>query len=139
MEIHSQGDLLFDLRLIGPSLALAALATGKDRPPRSWLWLPGLWLTAATLPVLLAANWWQIPIFPLEAGFFAILGITLLWLLVDARPAIAVGMCFEVTYITGAISAPGNGAPAAGQGLIMALIAVALAGAALRVRRKAIT
>jgi hypothetical protein len=137
---HSQGDLLIDLRLIGPPLALAALATGKDRPPRAWLWLPGLWLTAAALPVVLAPNWWSTPGYPLYAGFFIILAIAVLWIPADARPAIAVGLCFEVTYLTNILlgSEPSH-TPAAADALTMTLTAVALAAAALRTRRTAST
>jgi FtsH-binding integral membrane protein len=139
--IHSQGDLLIDLRLIGPPLALAALATGKDRPPRTWLWLPGLWLTAAALQVVLSANWWSEPDYPLYIGFFIILGITVLWLVVDARPAIAVGLCFELTYLTNILLGPvaPSHTPDAGASRTLALIAAALAGAAIRTRRRAIT
>jgi hypothetical protein len=137
---HIQGGLI-DLRLIGPPLALAALATGKDRPPRTWLWLPGLWLTANALQVVLSANWWSIPDYPIYTGFFIILAIAVLWLPVDARPAIAIGLGFEVTYLTGILLGPGERShiPTAGDALKMALIAAALAGAALRTRRRAIT
>ncbi len=134
---HAQGDLLL-VRLVGPPLALAALATGKDRPPRTWLWLPGLWLTAAALFVL-SANWWSTPGYPLYAGFLVILGISVLWLAVDARPAIAVGLCFEVTYLTDFVLVGPSHTPTAGESLTMALTAAALAGAALRTRRRAIT
>jgi hypothetical protein len=138
MLAHSQGDWLLDLRLIGPPLALAALATGKDRPPRTWLWLPGLWLTAAALPVLLSANWWSTVDYPLFAGFFIIVAITVLWLPVDARPAIAVGMCFEATILTNIIASTSH-TPDASEALIVALTAAALAGASFRARRRAIT
>ena len=137
--IHAQGDLLIDLRLICPPLALAALATGRYRPPRSWLWLPGLWLAASALPVALSANWWSTPDYPLYAGFFIILGITVLWLAIDARPAIAVGLCFEVTYLTNILVLAPSHTPDVGEARTIALIAAALAGAALRARQRAMT
>jgi len=136
---HSQGDLLLDARMMGPPLALAVLAMGKDRPPRSWLWLPGLWLTAAALPLPLSANWWSIPDYPLVAGFFVILGITVLWLAIDARPAFAAGLCFEVTYLTNILLLGPSHAPDAGQARTLALTAAALAATALRARRQAST
>jgi hypothetical protein len=138
MLTHFQGDWLIDLRLIGPPLALAALAPGKDRPPRIWLWLPGLWLTAAALPVVLSANWWSAVDYPLFAGFFIIIAITVLWLLVDARPAIAVGLCFEATILTNIIASASH-TPDASEGLMVALTGAALAGASFRARRRAIT
>ena len=138
---HSQGDWLLDLRQTGPPLALAALAAGKARPPRTWLWLPGLWLTAAALPVALSANWWSTVDYPLYAGFFIILASTVLWLPVDARPAIAVGLFFEATYLTNILFAPPGPvhAPDASQALILALTAAAVAGGASRTRRRAVS
>lgn len=136
---HNQGVLLLDLRLIGPPLALAALAPGKHRPPRSWLWLPGLWLTAASLPAVLSPHWWYTVDYPIYAGIFVVLGISVLWLAADARPAIAVGLCLDVTYLTNILlGPPGRGsAPDAGQTRTLALIAAALTVAALRTRRRA--
>ena len=112
---QSRGDWLLDLSLIGPPLALAALATGKDRPPRSWLWLPALWLTAAALPVALSANWWSTVVYPLYAGFLIILAIAVLWLVVDARPAIAVGVYVEVNYLSGILLGPVEPRPRPGR------------------------
>lgn len=142
VQAQFHGDLLFDVRLIGPPLALAALATGKDRPPRSWLWIPAAFLIAP-LPVLLnisAVWWWDLVSSFSGVVVFGILGITLLWLFVDARLAIAFGAYFEVIYVLRSFSiAPQlSDAPTAGQGLIIALLAVVLAALALRARRRAI-
>jgi hypothetical protein len=142
-QAHYLGDVLSDVRLIGPPLVLAALAMRKDRPPRCWLWMPGAFLIAP-LPALFpnsAGWWWPLVLALFPAVFLGILGIALLWLFVDARPAIAFGMYFELIYVLRSFataSQPGD-APTIGQGLIMTLIAAALAGAALRVRRIAKT
>jgi hypothetical protein len=62
-----------------------------------------------------------------------------LGLAIDARPAIAVGLCFEVTYLANILLAPlkPSRIPTAAEALTMALIAAALPGAALRTRRDA--
>jgi hypothetical protein len=137
------GGLLSDVRLIGPPLALAALATGKDRPPRSWLWLPAAFLIArlAALFPSSAGRLWPLAFALFPAVFFGVLGITLLWLATDARPAIAFGIYFEVIYVlrSFAMASRLSDAPTAGQSLIVALLAAALAGAALRVRQSART
>jgi hypothetical protein len=68
-----------------------------------------------------------------------ILGVALLWLAVDARPAMAFGMYFEVIYVLRSFTIEAGSIPTVGQSVIMALLAAALAGAALRVRRIART
>jgi hypothetical protein len=110
-QAHLLGDPVSDVRLIGSPLVLAALA--------SWPLVAGL--------------------FPV--AFFATLGVALLWLAVDARPAIAFGMYFEVIYVlrSFAMASRLSDAPTVAQGLIIALLAAALAGVALRVRRSAET
>jgi len=136
------GDLLSDVRLIGPPLALAALAAGKDRPPRSWLWMPAAFLIAS-LPALFANAFGQFvpyifPLFPVV--FFGTLGIALLWLVTDARPAIAFGLYVEVLYVLASLAITRfSDALTAGQGVIIALLAAVLAGAALRIRPRATT
>jgi len=143
IQAQFPGGLLSDVRLAGPPLALAALAMGKDRPPRCWLWMPGAFLIAG-LPALFAnsAGWfWPHTLAFFPAVFFGILGIALLWLVTDARPAIAFGMYIEMTFVLSifAIAPWLSDGQTAGQGLIVALLAAALAGAALRVRPRAIT
>jgi hypothetical protein len=78
--------------------ALALLALGKQRMPRSWLWLLGAELVAqmpasfgfgrfhGLLPLFLFP--WLIDYLP-----WAILAAVVLWAVVDARPAIAAGVC----------------------------------------------
>jgi hypothetical protein len=131
-------DLLLDVRLIGPPLALAVLAAGKDRLPRRWLPMPAAFLIAP-LPALFpdAADWWwPIAFWLFPAAFFAVLGAALVWFAADARPAIAFGLYFEAIYVLRSFAmAPRLAeAPTASQGMIIALLAVALAAAALRVR-----
>jgi hypothetical protein len=136
--------LLFDARLIGPPLALAALAAGTNRPPRCWLWIPGAFLIVG-LPALFASaagRLWPLVLTLSLAAFFGSLGIALLWLVTDARPAIAFGLYLEVLYVLNILAiAPllGGAVLTAEQGLIIALIAAAVAGAALRVRPRAST
>jgi hypothetical protein len=138
-QSHLLGDWSFDVRLIGPPLAVAALATGKDRPPRSWLWMPGAFLVAP-LPALFpdaVGQWWPLAFALFPVTFFVVLGVSLLWFAADARPAIAFGVYFEAIYvIRGFGIAPQlTGAETAGVVLVVVLLAAALAGAALRTRR----
>jgi hypothetical protein len=79
-----------------------------------------------------------IPWFPIELGFRGIVGIVLLWAVVDMRPAIAVGLCFQPSYMLGVFWPPGGlNTPGIGQAVILALIAAALATGALLARKNA--
>jgi hypothetical protein len=121
-----------------PPLALAALATGKDRPPRGWLWLPAA-VIIAQLPGLpyLAIRSWPFAFLPLApVMFLGVLGVTLLWFMADARPVIAFGIYLEVICALAAADAM-QGTVTAGYGVAIALLAAVLAGASLRVRRQA--
>ena len=73
-------------------IMLAILARGSQRPPRSWLWLAGLWLAISALQGLSNAGRQQ-PLFalytPLHYISWIILGAVVLWIVVDARPGIA--------------------------------------------------
>jgi hypothetical protein len=135
-QIHELGVLPFAARQIAPPLALAALATGKDRPPRSWLCLPATWLAAWTTAVFLtsaATN--ALPMLPVDLGFWLIAVTTVIWAITDIRPAIAAGLCFQATYLTG-ILYPSAGPINAGQIRNLALLTTALAAGSLRSRRK---
>jgi hypothetical protein len=138
--VSSQVGGLIGANTIVPALALAALAMGKDRPPRSWLWLPAA-VIIAQLPGLpyLAIRWWPFAFLPLApVVFLGVLGVTLLWFMADARPVIAFGMYLEVICALAAADAM-QGTGTAGQGVVIALLAAVLAGASLRVRRRADT
>jgi hypothetical protein len=92
--------LLGEPGMLGEPAALAALALlalGKERMPRCWFWLLGLWLLGAELAQALA--WLPVrPVFLLSLfGVmddlpWVILAAVVLWAVVDARPAIAVGV-----------------------------------------------
>jgi hypothetical protein len=88
----SQVGGLIGANSIVPPLILAVLAIGKDRPPRSWLWIPAAVLIAQ-VPGLLPypiIGWWPLAIIPLPST--VLLGglvITALWFVADARPMIA--------------------------------------------------
>jgi hypothetical protein len=75
---------------------LALLALGKERMPRSWLWLFGVDLAAQTLTSF--ADNAQSPLYFLMWPWLndlplLILAAVVLWAVVDARPAIAAGVC----------------------------------------------
>jgi hypothetical protein len=75
--------------------ALALLAWGNQRVPRSWLWLLGIEFAAQTLTGL--ASWGSSPLTPLLGVLnddlpWGILAAVVLWAIVDARPAIALSI-----------------------------------------------
>ena len=91
---------------------------------------------------LSSVGWWWPLVFGLfPAVVFITLGFALLWLAVDARPAIAFGLYFEVIYVVRSFARASqlSDAPTVQEGLIIALLAAALAGAALRIRTRANT
>ncbi len=131
--------LPFEVRTFGPPLALAALAAGKDRPPRHWLWMPAAYVLAP-LPTILAhgsAEVWETA--ALEILLVAIGGVALAWFAVDARPAIAIGLYVELLRLLTSVTIRANGIPIGGQLLLITLIAAALAAAALRLRRRVVS
>ncbi|MGH3409001.1 MAG: hypothetical protein ACRDRJ_41860 [Streptosporangiaceae bacterium] len=76
--------------------ALALLALGKERMPRSWLWLLGIVVAAETATWLIEFG--LRPTSYLTSQLLNNLPLVLvaavvLWAFVDARPAIAVGIC----------------------------------------------
>jgi hypothetical protein len=123
-----------------PPLALAVLVIGKNRPPRSWLWIPAAVLIAQ-LPGLLPYSiiwWWPLAFIPLPAT--VLLGglvVTALWFVADARPMIAFCMFLEVICVIETVDAM-PGTPTR-QYAVIALLPAVLAGAALLLRRRAST
>jgi hypothetical protein len=76
--------------------ALTLLALGRERMPRSWLWLLGI--EFAVLPVQWLADMGRRPVLfflsPVANDLpWIIVAAVVLWGVVDARPAIAVGVC----------------------------------------------
>jgi hypothetical protein len=128
-----------------PPLALAALAMGKVRPPRCWLWIPAVAIIVQP-PGIPFIPYVAIPgplfnFFPLDPlVFLALLVLTVLWFVADARPLIAFGLYLEVICVLGTADAmQGTGAATASQAVVIALLAAVLAGASLRARRGAAT
>jgi hypothetical protein len=89
--------------------ALALLALGQERMPRCWLWLLGADLAAQMLPWLPYGRFHALPIFLFpwlnDVPWVIILAAVVLWAVVDARPAIAAGVCaalgWAIPYATG--------------------------------------
>jgi hypothetical protein len=141
MVASSQVGGLIGANTIVPPLALAALAIGKDRPPRCWLWIPAVVLITQ-LPGLIpypSTRWWPLGFLPLPATMFlAVLGITVLWFIADARPMIAFGMYLEaICVLATAHAMQGTATPE--RYVVIALLLGVLAGAPLLVRRRAST
>lgn len=125
---------------VEPVLALVVvtiLVSRRDRLPRSWLWpaaiVFALFLLPSLFPATLLSHGYLVP--------FAILGATIAWSIVDARPMAAAALWLATTF--GAISIRAF----AGSGVHIylwlwwfpAIIAVSVAVAGIwRVRRQAI-
>ncbi len=76
--------------------ALALLALGKERMPRYWLWLLGADLVVQVLTSLPYGRFHALPLFLfpwLNDLTWAVLAAVVAWAVVDARPAIAAGVC----------------------------------------------
>jgi hypothetical protein len=133
-QAHDFGDLSFVLRQIGPALVLAALATGRNRLPRSWLSLPAAWLAISIIVMILDSTGNIGPEDLLSVAFWIILAVTVIWAVTDPRPVTAVGLALQATFLT-ALLHPGYGIDF---GLIrnLVLVAAALGVTALRARRK---
>jgi hypothetical protein len=123
---------------------LAVLVFLGERMPRSWLWLAGAFFAWNVLQALTPLS----PLFhlyvPLIFAFWIILGIVVLWAVVDARPAMAVAIYIGCTYvISQLLGSIGYGAPIASAVswpmLGYAIIAAVLAsGSFWRLRRQAV-
>ena len=95
------GDRITVIQPAGLLILLAILAPGRNRLPRSWLWLAGV-LSAANLldqasGVLLRVYHAINP--PLTAVPWIILGAVVLWAAVDARPAVAMAIWLTSTWL----------------------------------------
>ncbi len=77
-------------------VALALLALGKERMPRSWLWLFGIVIAGQILTLLIEFGLGSPSYLTsqlLNNLPLVLVGAVMLWAVVDARPAIAVGIC----------------------------------------------
>ena len=95
------GDRITVIQPAGLLILLAILAPGRNRLPRSWLWLAGV-LSAANLldqtsGALLRVYHVINP--PLTAVPWIILGAVVLWAAVDARPAVAMAIWLTSTWL----------------------------------------
>jgi hypothetical protein len=78
---------------------LAVLVFLGERLPRSWLWLAGGLFAVNVLQAVLVLRPLYFLYVLLALGPWIILGIVVLWALVDARPAIAMGMYIACTFV----------------------------------------
>jgi hypothetical protein len=87
----------------GLLILLAILAPGRNRPPRSWLWLAGALAAAHLLDQATGVR----PLLPIYNAInptltvvpWIVLGAAVLWAAVDARPAIAMAVWLASTYL----------------------------------------
>jgi hypothetical protein len=90
--------LLMVLPVLLALAALVLLSRGQERPPRLWLWLPGLIMAQALVGQLATAqHWYRIVLFLYPLGLLwpltaVLLAVTVAWIAVDARPAIGLAI-----------------------------------------------
>ncbi len=137
------GDRVMAIQPAGLLLAIAILVFARERLPRSWLWLAGVIFAVSVLQGLTPVPSLYFLYTPLVFVPWIILGVVVLWVGVDARPAVAMAIYIASNYLlVGLLSYVGYGVvpltawlqvylPAAG--------AAVLAAAALwRIRRHAV-
>jgi hypothetical protein len=124
-------------------ICLAILACGKQRLPRSWLWLAAAMFAAQMLPGLtihiLRSN---SPLFvPLVFVPLIILGAVVLWAAIDARPVIAMAIYLLFTFLISPLANLAAGGPSV-YGWVwyppIALAAVLVVPGIWRLRRQAV-
>ncbi|HEY6280141.1 MAG TPA: hypothetical protein VIX86_27945, partial [Streptosporangiaceae bacterium] len=129
-------------------VAAAVLAGGAERPPRAWLWLPGLAAAAYVLAqVAWAAGWFALWVFVAagQDGLLIVLAVAALgWIVTDPRPAIGLATCLALLALSGLLTAVLPGPPrfellalAEGDAVWLVCAAVLAAPALWRLRRKA--
>jgi hypothetical protein len=91
------------LRSVGLLVLLVILMPGRQRLPRSWLWLAGAIFAASILREIVGALRLyavdQVIHAPLAFAPWVILGAVVLWAVVDARPAIAMAAWVAFSYL----------------------------------------
>jgi phage gp46-like protein len=97
------GDRSMAIQLAGLLILAAILVSGRQRLPRSWLWLAGAMAAANLLDHITGVR----PLFavhdvlnaPLLLVPWVILGAVVLWAAVDARPTIALAIWITSSYL----------------------------------------
>lgn len=92
------------LAAVIPLLLLALLSGAATRPPRLWLWLPGLVVGTTIFGQVLATTvgWKPAVLWTLHTPLAIVLiGVASVWIAVDARPATAVAVAFfAIQFLT---------------------------------------
>jgi hypothetical protein len=148
LAYHASGhDAVWVAQYTVPPLALAvAVAVGPVRPPRCWLWLPAVAAVAAAL--FYSQNMPAVVFSPLRsevAGLaatvilFGLLTVIVAWLVVDARPALALVIALVVVVDPDVVFAAAFGGASTTQ-YLAAVAPLAVGGVgALRLRRAAVS
>jgi hypothetical protein len=135
------GDRVMAILPAGLLVTLAVLVFLGERLPRSWLWLAGAFFAVDVLQQLTAIPRLYFLFVPLTVVPWILLGLVVLWAVVDARPAVALGIYLACTYlVTDLLSYVGYGVTplAVWQwGLPAIGVAVLAAGSFWRLRRQA--
>jgi hypothetical protein len=130
--VHPGNNGIFDAVTL---TAFALLALGRERLPRPWLWVVMVILLNALLTSwsFTETGYEPIPSVPLALGM-----VGLAWMIVDARPALAVAMTYAAGFGYGAVEAASGGdAVVLSANLpVIVLIAVLVIPAAWRLRRQ---
>jgi hypothetical protein len=130
-------------RFVVPPLALAAVVAAEPvRPPRCWLWLPGA-MAAAFALFYTGARVYFSPLASSITGtagtviLWGLLCAIVLWLAVDARPAIALVIALELAVAPDLVFQAMAGSAATSHAVLLALVPLAAGALAMvRLRRK---
>jgi hypothetical protein len=93
------GDRIMAIQPAGLLIMMAVLVFGRERLPRSWLWLAGLIFAVDLLQGFTPAPPLYFLYTPLVFVPWVILGVVVLWAAVDARPAIAMAIYIASDYL----------------------------------------
>jgi hypothetical protein len=93
------GDRVMAILPAGLLVALALLVFLGERMPRSWLWLAGAFFAVNVLQQLTPMPQLQFLFAPLSVVPWILLGLVVMWAVVDARPAMAMGVYVACSYL----------------------------------------
>jgi hypothetical protein len=136
------GDRVMAILPAGLLVMMAALVFPGPRLPRSWLWLAGAFFAVDVLQQLTVLPQLYFLFVPLTVVPWILLGLVVLWAVVDARPAMAMGVYIACIYLlTDLLGYVGYGTTPLALwewGLPAGAVAVLAAGSFWRLRRQAV-
>jgi hypothetical protein len=90
------------LAALVPLVLLVALSGGAARPPRLWIWLPVLVISATVLAQILGAtaHWYPAFFWTQHPMPIVLIAVATAWILIDARPATGVAVYCSLQFLS---------------------------------------